>query len=630
MQPENNKFEEFSRYAGEEKLSLYQPKRHVLRMTLLILLLLIAAAAAAGAILRPDLAAELRDRFFASTGIGRTREQSVVSSGGEAGGTAEGSGNGGSTAAAGQTEADTVMAPEPETTAETELPFAPHCTETTNPANQIAWTEIEVNGETLENTASYTAPSEISFGYGEDYRQAAGIFTFRGNNFRDDPTYGNTFIKENRVEDVWSVTTGSLQFQDALWTGSGWTGQPLMRMWTREEKQFMNMYDWAKAKDGMVEVVYACMDGYVYFLDLETGESTRDTLYLGFTFKGAGALDPRGYPLLYLGAGYNSNQGYAHTFIVSLIDLSVQYTFGDTDPFSLRGTVSLFDASPLVDAGTDTLIWPGENGILYLVHLNTQYDPASGQISVNPDRFVKWHYYGVRTNEETYWLGMETSPAVYKGYLFVADNGGDLMCLDLNTLQLVWTADTLDDSNSTPVLSIEDGHLYLYVSTSFHIGWRANTTATVPIWKIDAETGEKIWQTDYECCTIKGVSGGVQSTIALGKGELDGCIYATVSMTGNQSSGVLACIDCSTGEVKWEHSALYAWSSPVCIYDADGTGRVLYCSSGGTLYILDGKTGEELCAYQISDGNIEASPAVWNNYLVVGTRTCRIRGVRLV
>ena len=64
MQPENNTFEEFSRYAGEEKLSLSQPKRHVLRMTLLILLLLIAAAAAAGAILRPDLAAELRDRFF--------------------------------------------------------------------------------------------------------------------------------------------------------------------------------------------------------------------------------------------------------------------------------------------------------------------------------------------------------------------------------------------------------------------------------------------------------------------------------------------------------------------------------------------------------------------------------------
>ena len=29
------------------------------------------------------------------------------------------------------------------------------------------------------------------------------------------------------------------------------------------------------------------------------------------------------------------------------------------------------------------------------------------------------------------------------------------MCLDLNTLQLVWVQDTLDDSNSTPVLEIE-------------------------------------------------------------------------------------------------------------------------------------------------------------------------------
>ena len=37
------------------------------------------------------------------------------------------------------------------------------------------------------------------------------------------------------------------------------------------------------------------------------------------------------------------------------------------------------------------------------------------------------------------------------------------MCLDLNTLQLVWVQDTLDDSNSTPVLEIEKGHLYLYV-----------------------------------------------------------------------------------------------------------------------------------------------------------------------
>lgn len=44
-----------------------------------------------------------------------------------------------------------------------------------------------------------------------------------------------------------------------------------MTKWPREVKAHMNMYDWAKEDDELVEVIYACMDGYVYFLDLETG-----------------------------------------------------------------------------------------------------------------------------------------------------------------------------------------------------------------------------------------------------------------------------------------------------------------------------------------------------------------------
>ena len=74
------------------------------------------------------------------------------------------------------------------------------------------------------------------------------------------------------------VRSLNLRFEDQyeLGSGSGWTGQPLMEKWSREVKKSMNMYDWAKEKDDLVEVIYACMDGYVYFLDLETGEATRD------------------------------------------------------------------------------------------------------------------------------------------------------------------------------------------------------------------------------------------------------------------------------------------------------------------------------------------------------------------
>ena len=510
-----------------------------------------------------------------------------------------------------------------------EVAFESHCVDSTKPENLISYTNIEVDGNQLENISDYQPDGDIQFNVGEDYTDVDGIVTFRGNSFRDNPTYGYANMTNYKLNGKWSADTGSLASGDTVWTGSGWTGQPLMMNWPKEVKAHMNMTEKAKADDDLVEVIYACMDGNVYFLDLKTGEKTRDPLYLGYTFKGAGALDPRGYPIMYFGAGYNSNEGTARVFVVNLIDCSVMYTFGDNDEFSLRGSLSFFDGSALVDEETDTLIYPGENGILYLIKLNTSYDKATGSLSINPGKIVKWRYYGTRSSTESFWIGMEDSAAVYKGYAFMADNGGNLMCLNLNTLELVWVQDTLDDSNSTPVLEIENGHLYLYVSTSFRLGWRSNDSATIPIWKIDAETGEIIWHTDYECYTDDGVSGGVQSTIACGKNSLSDYIYVTVSKTSDNASGVLACLKKSDGSKAWEDSSSYAWSSPVCVYNEDGTGKVLYCNSTGDVRLLDGKTGELNDTLSISDGVIEASPAVYDNMAVVGTRDCKIWGIEL-
>ena len=362
-----------------------------------------------------------------------------------------------------------------------EIAFEPHCVDSTKPENLISYTNIEVDGNQLENVADYQADGDIEFNIGEDYTKANGIVTFRGNSFRDNPTYGYANMSEYKLNGAWSADTGSLASGDTVWTGSGWTGQPLMMKWPKEVKAHMNMTEEAKADDDLVEVIYACMDGNVYFLNLKTGEKTRDPLYLGYTFKGAGAFDPRGYPIMYVGAGYNSDEGTARVFVINLLDCSVLYTFGNNDEFSLRGSLSFFDGSALVDAETDTLIYPGENGILYLIKLNTSYDKENGTLSINPGKIVKWRYYGTRSSDESFWLGMEDSVAVYKGYAFMADNGGNMMCLNLNTLQLVWVQDVLDDSNSTPVLEIENGHLYLYVSTSFRLGWRSNDSATIPI-----------------------------------------------------------------------------------------------------------------------------------------------------
>ena len=514
--------------------------------------------------------------------------------------------------------------------AQQEIDFTPSCTDTTRPSNMIEMAQIQVDGETLSDLSQYQPKEEIQFGLGLDYTDVEGIVTFRGNNFRDTASYGYADMTEYRFQEKWTASTGSLSYGNASWSGSGWTGQPLLMKWPASTKAAMNMYDWAKQDDDLVEVIYACMDGYIYFLDLETGKPTRESMYLGFTFKGAGALDPRGYPIMYVGAGYNSNEGTAKAFIINLLDCSVMYTFGCEDEFSLRGSLSFFDGSALVDVETDTLIYPGENGILYLMKLNTQYNEQAGTLSVQPDNIVKWRYQGKRSSLDTYWLGMEDSAVIYKGYLFVADNGGHMMCIDLNKLELVWVQDILDDSNSTPVLSIEDDHLYVYVSTSFHLGWRSYDTAEIPIWKLDAQTGEIVWKTSYECYTEDGVSGGVQSTIASGANELSDYIYVTVARTGGQADGVLSCINKKTGEIVWEHKGYYSWSSPVCVYNSDGSGNVIYCASlGGEMYLLNGITGEVRNTFEFGDTTIEASPAVYQNHLVVGTRDCKICGIDL-
>lgn len=518
-----------------------------------------------------------------------------------------------------------------ETPAPTPTPipeFKPYHTENTDPEKFIKSVGINVDGVTLADDEEFLLPEPIDFGYGYEYTDLNGVVTFRGNNFRDNAAYGYANLKNYKFGDSWYVSTGTLTSGDTTWTGSGWVGQPLMMKWPKELRQKMNMRDWAKAADELVEVIYATMDGNVYFLDLETGQKTRDNLNLGYTFKGAGALDPRGYPILYLGSGYDSNLGTSRVFIISLIDFKTMYTFGNVDSFSLRGTLSYFDASPLVDAETDQLIYPGENGILYIIKLNTEFDPEKGTVSIDPGSIVKWHYYGKRTSLSSYWVGMEDSPAIWQGYVFMADNGGNLMCLDLNTLELVWVQDTLDDTNGTPVISIEDGHPYIYIGTSFHLGWRGWGTCDVPIWKIDAENGEIVWQTEFSCHSESGVSGGIQSTVALGQHDLEGYVYVTVAKTKDEASGSLVCLDRDTGEIVWRHDSYYTWSSPVIVYNDDGTGTLLYCTYGSTMYLLNGKTGEVLDSFNMQ-GGAEASPAVYEDTVVIGTRQCRIWGVKL-
>ena len=516
--------------------------------------------------------------------------------------------------------ADTAAVPE---TTDPPIVYAPHKTASTDPANWgISW-EIFRDGQKVD---SYERSEPIFFGSETEYFAGKGVATFRGNNYRTCTGYGTADAIVNKTySTAWTATTGTLE--GGVWSGSGWTGQPLMARWDEQTKKLMNLYPEKQAKADLVEVIYATLDGHIYFLDLDDGSATRDPINIGMCFKGAGALDPRGYPIMYVGSGDVNYYGERpRAYIISLIDGSVLYEFGADDPLALRQDNSrwtAFDSSPLVDAETDTLIWPGENGILYTMKLNTSFDKAAGTLSIAPSEQVVARYSAQRSSADKYWLGFEASASVCENYLYISENGGLFFCIDLNTMELIWAQDTRDDSNGSPVFvrTAEDAGV-IYTAPSLHWTQDENAQGQISIYKLDAITGQILWQTPYNVHTVSGVSGGVQSTVLLN--HTDGLVYCTVARTPDVYSGLLVALDMDTGAEVWRMSMTnYAWSSPVLLADNAGSQYVAVADSMGYLFLLDAASGEQLYVHELG-GLVEATPAVYLDKLVVGTRAEKI------
>jgi hypothetical protein len=404
----------------------------------------------------------------------------------------------------------------------------------------------------------------------------------------------------------------------------------------------------------------ASLDGSIYFMELSTGAKTRDPIKTGAPFKGTPSLDPRGWPIVYVGHGLNPqgspNNEYDHMYFraYSLIDSSQLFSYGYDvrDPVAFRTGWQAYDSSPLIDAESDTLIWPGENGVVYTVKLNTVYDTAANTITMTPGPMVKYTYTSTR-NQSTGVYGIENSAVGWRNYLIFTDNIGMLQCVDLNTMELVYANDLENDSDVSMVLE-EDADaqtFYLYSGCEFDdsVVDATSSSGTCYARKIDGLTGHIIWTTPFTVYTAVGgnVDGGILASPILGKEgtSMEGLIIYTVSSLikedGNRTAMVVA-LDKNDGHIVWQvdmENGGWTPASPAAVYTEDGQGYIVQCLYKGTVKLIraDADTARVVSTVNVSEAmgteepnSFEATPAVFGDMIVVGSRSGHFFFIRII
>ncbi|BBI34196.1 PQQ-binding-like beta-propeller repeat protein [Cohnella abietis] len=452
----------------------------------------------------------------------------------------------------------------------------------------------------------------------EKYTEVEGILTFRGTNERSAPSFGTTDMSLFQPKIAWTKKT-----KLSSWGGgAGWTGQPAIVKWAPDILRTMNVKAKFLTKPDFTEVIYASLDGYVYFMELESGEETRSPIKVGNPIKGSVSVDARGYPLLYVGEGIPEN-GTIGFNLYSLIDQKKLLRVNGRDPFAYR-TWGAFDSSAVFNRLEDTLIVGGENGLVYHIKLNTVFDRSKKSIKIAP--VISKYRYKVAGNN---YQGIENSLAMYNDVAYFGDNGGSILALNLKTSKPEWSLPPIDDTDASIVIEQEHGVPYLYTGTEVD---KQGKSGSSYIRKIDGLTGIVIWQNKYPCFSLLGahpVNGGLLATPVLGKKEISNLVIFTIARYGTFSGGLMVALDKETGKEVWRlQMKNYAWSSPVDVYDNAGKAYLIQANSVGIVSVISASSGKVLGSLNIGT-NIEASPAIFNNYAVMASRGGKIYGIKL-
>lgn len=447
----------------------------------------------------------------------------------------------------------------------------------------------------------------------DPFANVPGVFAFRKNIFRNADMYGQVKGTPSDIQVDWEFHTDSDNRQTGSsrsWGGgSGWTGQPVYVEWP---DSLLKRYA-SHTKEGFSgkEIIVGSLAAHLYFIDFETGKASRDPINVFNPIKGSIMMDPSMNGNIYVGQGIPNERPFGHV-TVSLDSHSVTDKFGE-DKTAPRHW-GAYDSSAIRYG--QFLFRPGENGQLY-------------KFIVEPGK-LKLHSTMSYTAPNAS-LGMEASMAIYGNYGYTADNSGYVVCTNLNTMKPVWVFNMEDDTDCSPVITIEDGKPYLYIGNEIDKKVKGESRFV----KLNALDGSKVWELNIkgeraDWSATRHFDGGYYSTTLPGTGNCEDLMFTNVVENLHGQNGKFIAIDRKTGKVRYEVPLkYYAWSSPVGFVNEKNEMFVLAADCSGNMYVINGKDGNILATKRIGN-NFESSPVVSGNSAVVGSRGNGIYRVSLI
>ncbi|MFZ4585314.1 MAG: PQQ-binding-like beta-propeller repeat protein [Acidimicrobiia bacterium] len=424
------------------------------------------------------------------------------------------------------------------------------------------------------------------------------LATFRGGPERSGP-YGFGPVPKApkvawRFPDRGSMCSPSEEFgKTNVWCGMGWTGQP-------------SVFE----RNGRTWVVFGAYDRALHFLDATTGERIIGDFPTGDIIKGSVTVDPE-YPIIYSG----SRDNFLHVIAIDRPE-PVELWKLPADAAGPPKWNNDWDPSPLIVG--DRLITGGENSYFHVVKLNRAIGP-DGLVTAAPT--LEWSTPGwddelLRAVGDGQ-VSIENSVAMRGTVAYFANSGGLVQGWDLKPLfdgtgepTRVFRFWTGDDTDASVVID-QQGALYVgseyerETPRSRDVGQFMKLDPTKPdplVWSIK---------------NIGPPQHGTWSTPAL-HGDL---------VIEPMRDGRLLGIRQATGEVVWEKKiGPPVMGSPVVVDNVLMQGD---CSGHLRAWDLSNPSVDPPLLWDVNIGGcLEATPAVYNGTIFIGTRAGFIAALR--